>query len=151
MPYRHTQRGTLILVICAATALFAAAFGAVIWQRAAPRAEWGALAGPLVILVVLAGAAWYFSTMTVEVTDTELRWQLGLGASRIDRSAIESASIVRHPWWHGYGIRWLGPNRWTYIVSGRDTVEVRLKGGGWRRLGTDDPQGLLAALTAKRK
>jgi len=57
---------------------------------------------------------------------------------------------VRHPWWYGYGIRWLGPNRWTYIVSGRHTVEVRLKGGGWRRLGTDDPHGLLAALTSGR-
>ena len=57
---------------------------------------------------------------------------------------------MRHPWWYGYGIRWLGPNRWTYIVSGRHTVEVRLKGGGWRRLGTDDPHGLLAALTSGR-
>src|SRR5262245_3097555 len=113
MPYRHTQRGTLILAICAVTFLFAAAFGVVIWQRAAPGAGWVALVGPLLLLAMLAGAAWYFSTMTVEVTDTELRWQLGMGHSRIGRSAIESAAIVRHPWWHGYGIRWLGPNRWT--------------------------------------
>jgi hypothetical protein len=56
---------------------------------------------------------------------------------------------VRHPLWHGYGIRWLGPKRWAYIVSGRDAVEVRLKGGGWRRLGTDDPYGLVAALGAQ--
>jgi hypothetical protein len=151
MLYRHTQRGTVILVLCAATVLFSAAFAVVIWQRAAPGAELGALVGPIVILIALTGAAWYFSTMTVEVTDTELRWQLGLGVSRIDRSAIESAAIVRHPWWHGYGIRWLGPNCWTYIVSGNETVEVRLKGGGWRRLGTDDPQGLLAALTSGRR
>jgi hypothetical protein len=152
MPYRHTQRGTFILVICAVTALFAAAFAVVTWGRADPTVGWSALIGPLAILAVVLGAAWYFSSMTVEVTDTELHWQLGWGGvSRIDRAAIESASIVRHPWWHGYGIRWLGPNRWTYIVSGRDTVEVRLKGGGWRRLGTDDPQGLLAALTSARR
>lgn len=151
MLYRHAQRGTLILVICAATALFVAALAVVTWGRADPSVGWAPLIGPLVILAAVLGAAWYFSTMTVEVTDTELRWRLGLGVSRIDRAAIESAAIVRHPWWHGYGIRWLGPNRWTYIVSGRDTVEVRLKGGGWRRLGTDDPRGLLAVLTSGRR
>jgi len=71
------RHGTLSLVISAATFLFAAAFGVVVWQRAGSAAEWAALVGPLLILVVLTGAAWYFSTMTVEVTDTELRWQLG--------------------------------------------------------------------------
>jgi hypothetical protein len=152
MLYRHTQRGTSIIVICVVTVAAASAIIALTRWRASPSADWSALLSPLVIVAVLAPVAWYFSSMTVEVTDGELRWYLGPGrAYRIDRSDIEGASIVRHPWWHGYGIRWIGANRWTYIVSGRNVVEVRLKGGGWRRIGTDDPQGLLAALTSKRR
>jgi hypothetical protein len=60
---------------------------------------------------------------------------------------VRSVWTVRHPWIGGYGLRWYGPKRWIYIVPGRDTVEVHLRQGGWRRLGTDDPQGLLKALT----
>ena len=152
MPYRHTQRGTALMVMFESIALVAIAVAVLIWWRASPSADWGVLFGPLAILAVLVAAAWYFSSMTVEVTGGELRWYLGPGrAYRIDRSDIEGASIVRHPWWHGYGIRWIGQNRWTYIVSGRNAVEVRLQGGGWRRIGTDDPEGLLAALTPERK
>ena len=35
-----------------------------------------------------------------------------------------------------------------YNVSGLDAVELRLKSGDIRRIGTDDPQGLAAALEA---
>jgi hypothetical protein len=45
----------------------------------------------------------------------------------------------------------MGPKRWTYIVSGRDTVEARLKSGGFTRLGTNDSDGLIAALTSNAK
>jgi hypothetical protein len=43
------------------------------------------------------------------------------------------------------GVGFFPPKRWTFRVAGRDAVEVRLKRGGWRRIGTDDPQGLFAA------
>jgi hypothetical protein len=38
------------------------------------------------------------------------------------------------------------PGRRLYNVSGLDAVELRLKTGDIRRIGTDDPQGLAAAL-----
>lgn len=147
MPYRHVQRGTTILWAVLAGAVVAfAAFALTAWQGSA-QLEWGLLIVPVLIGFVLAGVAWYFASMTVEVTEQELRWRVGHGGwYRIPGSDIASAAIVRHPWWHGYGIRWLGPRRWTYIVAGHDTVEVRLKSGGWRRIGTDDPQRLMAAL-----
>ena len=58
---------------------------------------------------------------------------------------------ARDPWWGGYGTTLFGvgffpPKRSTFRIAGRDAVEVRLKQDGWRRIGTDDPQGLLAAL-----
>jgi hypothetical protein len=148
-PYRHVQRGTTILwsiAICAATAI-----AITLWHvsRAGtpPADAMGWLIGPIMVVCVLGVVAWYFSSMTVEVTDQELRWTVGRARPySVPRSDIEGVSLVRHSFWQGYGTRWLGPNRWAYIVSGHDAVEVRLKDGGCRRIGTDDPQGLMAAL-----
>jgi hypothetical protein len=106
----------------------------------------------IVVLALLAGTGWYFSSMTVEVTDDEVRWHFGPGGYfRVARAEIESIAPVQHPLFAGYGIRWMGPKCWTYIVSGRDAVELRLKSGGYCRLGSDDREQLMAALTASRR
>ena len=149
MHYHHTQRGTMILLALVATGGIAA-LAFVVAAAGAPF-NWGMLIPLVMFALVLVGVAWFFSSMTVDVNDNEVRWSIGpMSAKTIKRSDIESASIALHPWWYGYGIRWLGPKRWTYIVAGRDTVELRLKAGGYVRLGTDDPHGLLAALTGPR-
>ena len=147
--YQHTQRGTVVLVIVAV--MFALFLLIGVWigiDVSEARSAMTLMA--IAMLVVLAAVAWYFSSMTVIVTDDELRWHFGSGRDwRIARVNIERVAIAPHQWLAGYGLRWFGPKRWVYIVSGRDTVEVCLKQGGWRRLGTDDPQGLLDALTSK--
>jgi hypothetical protein len=48
--------------------------------------------------------------------------------------------VVRNHWWNGFGIRVAAGFR-LYNVSGLDAVELRLKSGEVRRIGTDDPQG----------
>jgi hypothetical protein len=148
-PYRHVQRGTTILwaiAICTVTAI-AITLWHVSRSASPPIDVMGWLIGPIVVICVLVPVAWYFSSMTVEVTDQELRWTVGRGSPySVQRSDIEAVGLARHSFWQGYGTRWLGPNRWAYIVSGSDAVEVRLKDGGLRRIGTDDPQGLMAAL-----
>ena len=145
--YRHTQRGTTILL---GLALIAPAIIVVLVLTLAVPANLRAVAAvSVVVLMLLAGTGWYFSSMTVEVTDDEVRWFFGPGGYfRIARAEIESVAPVRHPVLAGYGIRWMGPKRWTHIVSGRDVVELRLKSGGYCRLGTDDRVQLLAALVA---
>jgi hypothetical protein len=146
--YHHKQRGTLMIVSFALAGLGGVLIG-LISLRAAGSAPAGAVAALGVLLVVILVLAWWFSSMTVDVTDDELRWHFGPGWNyRVARSDIEDAKIVRHPWWGGYGIRFAGTSRRTYIVGGRQVVQVRLKQGGWRRLGTDDPQGLFAALNS---
>ena len=62
---------------------------------------------------------------------------------------IEQVAVVRNRWWYGFGIRIAAGFR-LYNVSGLDAVELKLKSGGIRRIGTDDPQGLAAALTRSR-
>jgi len=53
--------------------------------------------------------------------------------------------VVRNSWLQGFGIR-MAPGFRLYNVSGLDAVDLQLKSGEIRRIGTDDPQGLLSAL-----
>jgi hypothetical protein len=68
MPYRHTQRGTLTLIVCL---LFAAIDALIAWRSG----QWS----PVVVLIALVVVAILFSSLTVEVGDNELRWHFGPG------------------------------------------------------------------------
>jgi hypothetical protein len=141
MPYRHTQRGTVTLIAClAAVALDA---GIAWWT-----AQWPAVA----VLVVVIGVTIVFSSLTVEVSENELRWHFGPGIwnYRLMRDEIASVSVVRNHWWYGFGIRML-PGFRLYNVSGLEAVELGLRSGKVRRIGTDDPQGLAAALKSQAR
>jgi hypothetical protein len=147
--YRHTQRMPIVLFIGLTVVVLLAV-------DASLASSWPASARFAVFINLLFAAvllgAWCLSSMTVELTDAELRWRIGPGpVFSLARAEIDGVRQVRDPWWGGYGTTLFGigffpPKRWTYRIAGRDAVEVRLKQGGWRRIGTDDPQGLLAAL-----
>jgi hypothetical protein len=159
--YCHTQRSSVLPVIFGLTAGFGF-LAVLIWvalEKPAIIAEMApATAKGILLLIIFAWTigmsilSWYFSSMTVDVTDDELRWRFAGGQGyRIARADIDSVRIVPHRWWAGYGIKYFGPKRWTYVIGGCKTVEVSLKSGGWRRLGTSDPQGLLAVLTSSAR
>jgi hypothetical protein len=135
-PYHHTQTGTVILVVCAV----GSALGGFIGWRAS-------VASMIAMLVVLAAVAFLFHALTVEVSDNELRWHFGPGlwTYRLTLDEIDSVSVVRNHWSSGFGIR-KAPGFSLYNVSGLDAVELKLKSGDISRIGTDDPQGLAAAL-----
>jgi hypothetical protein len=141
MIYRHTQRGTLILTICFAGAVLGLALS---WRS-------GQWPPTLFMLVVMAAAATLFSSLTVEVADRELRWHFGPGLwnYRLPLEEIEDVAIVRNQWWNGWGIR-MRPGFRLYNVSGLDAVELRLRSNDIRRIGTDDPEGLVKVLRARR-
>ena len=139
MPYHHTQRGILIAVVCLALALLNAA---IVWRCG----QWSAA----IILTALIAVALVFSSLTVEVNGKELRWYFGPGfwTYRLPLDEIETVAAVRNHWWNGFGIR-MRPGFRLYNVSGLDAVELRLRSGDVRRIGTDDPQGLAAALNSR--
>ena len=141
MPYHHTQRGILIVVVCLALALLNAA---IVWRSG----QWSAA----IILITLIATALVFSSLTVEVNGKELRWYFGPGfwTYRLPLDEIETVAAVRNHWWNGFGIR-MRPGFRLYNVSGLDAVELRLKSGDVRRIGTDDPHGLSAALNSRAR
>jgi hypothetical protein len=139
MHYEHTQRGTLMIVTLVIGAIVCVAIA---YGNAGPsRGLAAALALGLVIL------AWLFSSLTVNVNDNQLSWYFGPGAwtYRMARGDIAAVNIVRNSWTNGFGIR-MGSGFRLYNVSGLDAVELKLKNGEVRRIGTDDPAGLAAAL-----
>ena len=136
MPYRHTQRGTLTILVCL---LFAAIDAAIMWRSG----QWQLAA----VLILVLAVAFLFSSLTVEVSENELCWHFGPGfwTYRLPLSEIQTVAPVRNNWWYGFGIR-IGPHFRLYNVSGLDAVELQLKSSDVRRIGTDDPQGLAQAL-----
>lgn len=140
--YEHTQPGTLMIVISVVAALVCAAFA--YSDTSASRWIAGAIALGMIILAFL------FSSLTVIVNDQDVRWYFGPGAWSYStaRSDIESAQAVRNSWTNGWGIR-VGSGFRLYNVSGLNAVELKLKGGEVRRIGTDDPAGLAAALQGR--
>jgi hypothetical protein len=138
--YHHTQPGTLTLAVCLAIGLLGAA---IIWRT-------GQMSMILVPIVAIALAI-VFNSLTVEITDNELRWHFGPGlwSYSLALDEIDRVAIVRNHWWNGFGIR-MAPGFRLYNVSGLDAVELRLKSGDIRRIGTDDPQGLAAAIEQSR-
>jgi hypothetical protein len=139
MPYHHTQWGSLILVICLAIAVIAAA---ILWLTGTR--------SMLFTLFIVGGLAVLFCALTVDISGNELRWYFGPGfwSYRLALDDIQTVAIVRNHWWNGWGIR-AAPGFTLYNVSGLDAVELKLKSGEIRRIGTDDPQGLAAALNAQ--
>jgi hypothetical protein len=139
--YHHTQSGTVMLVALSLAALVAGLLGLLAFRSE----RWAWL--PFVVFALLVGSAWLFSSLTVEVSGSEVRWYFGPGLwdYRIALSDIESVRILRNTWVNGFGIR-MRPGWRLYNVSGLDAVELHLKNGGIRRIGTDDPKGLVAAL-----
>ena len=58
---------------------------------------------------------------------------------------IVGARAVRNSWWHGWGIRKVSRG-WMYNVAGHDAVELEMRSGRVFRIGTDEPDALLAAI-----
>jgi hypothetical protein len=141
--YHHTQPGTLMLTASLVAAPLTGLPGILAMTLRSGHWPWLLFAPS----VLCCGLAWLFSSLTVEVSGTEIRWYFGPGLwdYRIALSDIEGVRIVRNTWLNGFGIR-MGPGRRLYNVSGLDAVELRLKTGDIRRIGTDDPRGLAAAL-----
>ena len=109
--------------------------------NALPPAALGVLFGLLTIVTAL------FSSMTIEVNESEIMWFFGPGVFRksLSLEEVDQYRVVKNPIWMGFGIHAYGTG-WIYNVSGLLGIEIQLKGGSFIRLGSDEPKYLLAAI-----
>lgn len=135
--YRHTQIGWVIILSIApvllllSPILFAPGVGALGY----------------VVFAVVALTLPLFGTLRVTVDGTVLRARFGVGliGKRVPLAEIRHFSVVKSPWYYGWGIRFI-PGGVLYNVSGFRSVELLLKGGARFRLGSDEPDELAKAL-----
>jgi hypothetical protein len=139
--YRHRQFGTMLVTLLGGTVIAVLV--------AAHQTGWHPLA--VAVLTIPALVLPLFHSLTVEVTDETVRAYFGPGLASFDFPLcnIESVSVVRNPWYYGWGIR-LTPRGWLYNVSGLDAVELQLRSGKRVRLGTDEPRQLAQAIQSAR-
>ena len=136
--YKHKQWSVVIL------ALMPILFSAIIINSqfiAIPASAMGVLFALLTIVTFV------FSSMTIEVNEIEIKWFFGPGLFRksLNLEKIGSYKTVRNPIWMGFGIHAFGTG-WIYNVSGLLGIEIELKSGASIRLGTDEPNYLVAAI-----
>jgi len=142
--YRHRQTGWILLIMFTATLLLIGALSVSLGATSTSPDF-------LLAFALLAIVAALFSSMTVELQGDEVNWYFGprFWTKRLGVAEIERATPIKTKWYWGYGIKFFGPGRWLYNVSGTDAVELTLKRGGWVRLGTDDVAGLMQGLRAR--
>jgi hypothetical protein len=101
----------------------------------------------LAVLTFVAIVMAVFSTLIVEVTDSELvlGFAFGVLRRRIPLADIVRAQRVTLPWWYGTGVK-LAPGRTTYLIWPGPAVAVELKSGRTIQIGNADADKLLAAL-----
>ena len=135
--YRHTQRGTLIVVVMLGVSLITVALGFFVHR---------ALMFSVPILLI---SGWLFHSLTIEVTESELRWRFGPGLIRksVLLSDIASARGVETNFLEGWGIH-LSRFGWLYNVSGKHAVAFSMKNGKRFALGTDEPDELLNVINS---
>lgn len=96
------------------------------------------LVGVMFLLVLIS-----FSSMKVNVDQSELSLSYGIGLLRFDflLADIASGRIVRNKWWYGWGIH-LTPHGWLFNVAGLEAVELTMTSGKKYRIGTAEPEEL---------
>ncbi len=104
-----------------------------------------------VLMVVVLVAMVTFSRLTVTVGAGRVTARFWLGWPRrvVELSEVTAVRAVRNSWWYGWGVRKV-PGGWMYNVWGYDAIELELTSGKVFRIGTDDPDGLVAALADRK-
>ena len=142
--YRHTQIGWTLIVLVVAVVLAEltiVAFSSP--QSTLALALSGALVAVVAVMLTL------FSTLTVVVDDRTVSLGFGFGLLRreVMLADVTAARKVRNHWYAGWGVRIIPRGR-LYNVGGLDAVELEMDYGRVVRVGTDQPDALLAAVKA---
>jgi len=142
--YRHTQPGHVMRIALGAGILFVMGLWLVIRSSGSPPVTNWIMGSTLVVPAVCVALFW---SLTVEIAGgfVVARFGPGLIRLRFPLRDIESCEPVTNCWCHGWGIHWT-PRGWLYNVSGRYSVQIRMRSGKTALIGTDEPEALVAAI-----
>ena len=89
-----------------------------------------------------------FSRLEVKVIGEKVVAAFTFGRPRriVALKDVTSIRRVHNTWLNGWGLRKISGG-WMYNAWGLDAIELELTSGKVFRIGTNDPEGLLAALT----
>ena len=106
----------------------------------------------VVVAVALITLGVFFSRLRITIEDGFLCASFGPGliVKSVPLSDIASCEPIRIRWWYGWGIH-LTRYGWLYNIAGWEAVAITLRDGRKFALGTDDPQGLTAAIRAQSR
>jgi len=111
------------------------------------------LATLMFVGAIIALMATLFGWLTVDIDDRRVLLKMGIGVIRrtIPLNAIRAFAPVTNRWYYGWGVRFT-PYGMLYNVSGLRAVEILFDNGRRVRIGTDEPEALVRALSgATRK
>ncbi|MGB3404909.1 MAG: hypothetical protein WBA77_19655 [Microcoleaceae cyanobacterium] len=136
--YQHRQWGkTLLLVL---------SMGILVCLALAIQQPTGYLISLCIALGLLLCIILLFS-LSIEVSDQDLRWQFGPGIIRksVKLSEIAQVEVTRTYLIEGWGIH-LTSRGWLYNISGFKAVAIQLKNNQQFLLGTDEPEQLVSVI-----
>ena len=145
MPYRRTQTGPMMLVISAIGLVGAVWLG--VTQPLDNVAN--VLLELTFVVLVIVGLVAARLTVTVDARSVSTWFGWGWPRRTIALAEIVSAQRVSNSWWYGWGVRKV-PGGWMFNTAGYGAVELRFASGAVFRIGTDEPDALLAAIEAAR-
>jgi hypothetical protein len=139
-PYDHRQIGMLqllIIVVVAGGYAFSSIGGATVDSIM------------LIVVLALIGSA----VLTTRVDQSRLRWwfTFGFPAGELAIEQIESVRRTRTNLIEGWGLHYTIWHGWLWNVGGFQAIELVHSGGRRLTIGTDDPDGLLAAIADARE
>lgn len=145
MEYRHAQHSYLWVYLLAWFALIAVGIAVLADDEA--ESVW-IMAIAATALLTIAVVTFWFSRLTVIVSVEGVTCYFGAGRPRrmAARHTIIGFRRVRNKWYYGWGIRKISEG-WMYNVWGLDAVELELADGTKFRIGTDEPDDLMAAIS----
>lgn len=140
--YRENQVGWVV-IIAVAVALALLSYSFLTHAGTKPMTIVSLLMVSGILIIVL--ALMYGMRTIVGDGKVVVSFGIGLINRSIDVNQIKSISIVKNPWYYGWGIRML-PDGWLYNISGADAVELQLKTGRVVRIGSRDTKRLAEAI-----
>jgi len=139
--YEHTQT-CYVMVLVLFVAAYAVASGRFFEESSARQ-----ISLVISVLFLIAIVVFYKLTITIESETLCASFGVGLIRKKLPVSEIAGCESIRIRWWYGWGI-YLTPDGWLYSVAGWDAVAITLRDGRKFAFGTDDPDGLVAAIRA---